>query len=115
MVTELSDWASLRSASTTCPLDVNFTALPPKLMSTCCSRMASPRTTAGRDVSRSKSTSIFLLFTLADSTTERLRSKVSKRKGSLSSVIFPASTLEKSRMSLSKPNSDCAAPSVLLA
>ena len=103
------------SASTTWPWVVNLMALPHRLISTCCKRIASPNTTSGREGSTSNSTSMFLAPTLAESTTASWRSMASNRRGSRSSSILPASTLEKSKISFSKPKSDLAAPSVLLA
>ena len=111
-------WAvcsSTLNCTTTSPRLVNLMALPPRLISTCCSRMASPTMTGGMRGSTSNSTSIGLGPTLADKITDRSRSSRSMRKGCGSSAILPASILEKSSTSLSRPNRDLAAPSALVA
>ena len=107
--------ASTFTDNTTSPWPVNLMALPPRLMSTCRSRMASPTSCAGRAGSMSNSTSTGLAPAFDDRITDRSRSSWSMAKECGSSTILPASTLLKSRMSFSSSSSERAAPSVLLA
>ncbi len=102
-----------RNDNTTWPCAVNLMALPPRLTNTWCRRMASPTNRGAMLGSMSNNTEMFLLPTLADSTTARSRKSRSTLNGCASMDNFPASTLEKSRMSLSRPSSERAAPSVL--
>ena len=97
------------SDTTTCPTAVNLTALPPKLFKICCRRKASPSSTAGSVLSMSNSTSMPLVPALVDKITARSRINLLTANGCASSAILPASTLEKSRMSLISPRSECAA------
>jgi hypothetical protein len=104
-----------RSETTTWPCWVNLMALPARLTSTWRRRRASPMRRGGTAGSMSNRTSISLSPTLAESTTASSRNRWSTSKGSGSSVSLPASTFEKSRMSLSRPSSERAAFSDLLA
>ena len=96
---------STRSDTTTSPWWVNFTALPIRLVSTCRSRVGSPRTCSGTPAGTSASSSMrcsraFTPIRLTVESTSRGRSN-----GTASICRLSASILERSRMSLMRVSS----------
>ncbi len=96
--------------TTTSPTLVNFIALALRLTSTCCRCIASPTRRFGTSAAMSKISSRGLSSRLADTMTDRSRSRWSRRNGCEFSVISADSIFEKSRMSLSRPSNARAAP-----
>ena len=107
-----SSWRVTRPLSTTLPCSVNFTALLMKFTSTCPSRTPSPCRTGGTPLSRTTS-SRPLASTLSATRAVTLLTICSSSKSVGSSVILPASILEKSRMSLMIASRCMAAPDTL--
>ena len=109
-VTRSSAETSVRTVTTTIsPLSVNLTALVQRLMSTCSSRSGSPTSRAGTSgavfISSSRPFCCAFRPTMAvtrSNTPCRLNSRCS-------SSSLPASTFEKSRMSLRMASSESAA------
>ena len=100
--------SSKRIPITTSPSSVNFTALFPRLTNICPTLNGSPCKAIGISAGISNKSSIFFSSVLIPIRLARL-SNTSSSLNSISSISsFPASILEKSRISLIMPNNDSA-------
>ena len=104
-----------RKASSTSPCSVNFTALPHRLSSTWPRRNGSPtRTRRDGRVVADQELDALVLGLVADGVGQLFQHARRGRTRPVSMSSLPASILEKSRMSLMMPSSECAAPCALL-
>lgn len=92
------------TSTNTSPVSVNLIAFPTRLVTICLRRIASPRIqggTSGR-MRRLSSSPFSTALACSSSTTDSMAEATSKSTSSSSN--FPASTLERSRMSFRSPS-----------
>ena len=106
-------WSKVRMETVTLPLSVNLMALVTRFSSTWFSRSASPSNVAGTAASISRRTAIPFSAALTAAMLNGVSSEVRRLKWVRSNESFPASILEKSRMSLIKLRRESPAPLIL--